>query len=72
MEADYYTRFSYDEVLNFYANYSFFVNMPGSNTISILNPNNDIDRVSKLLERYFRFGLPNSVVKEMIKVYKQL
>lgn len=46
--------------------------MPGSNTISILNPNNDIDRVSKLLERYFRFGLPNSVVKEMIKVYKQL
>ena len=44
--------------------------MPGSDTISILNPNDDIERVSKLLERYFRFGLPNPVVNEMIKIYR--
>ena len=63
---NYFTKFDFDEVLNFNYNYPFFIKSIETDHIEFLDKSDDISSVINQLKRYFRIGMPTIVVNEMI------
>lgn len=65
---NYFTRFNYDEILDFSENYPFFVKSVESNHIKIFDEMNNKTTLINQLIRYFRIGMPKLVVDEIVSV----
>lgn len=69
---DYFTRFDFDEIIDFRDNYPFFVKSVESNYIKILDETEDTRKLINQLKRHFRVGMPTLVINEMISVSKSI
>lgn len=66
LEEQYSTKFSFDGVSEFSSSYPFFVAETTNDYIKIVDYEDAKDTLIKRLERYFRIGLPQAVVDELI------
>ncbi len=71
-EHNYFTRFNFEEILDFKDNYPFFVQGIQSNYIRIMNEMDNKTKLKEQLGRYFRMGMPTLVVNEMISASKSI
>lgn len=69
---NYFTRFDFDEILDFTENYPFFVKSLQSNHMKICNKANNNTNLINQLKRYFRIGMPTLVINEMVSVSKSI
>lgn len=69
---NYFTRFDFDEILDFTENYPFFVKSLQSNHMKICNKSNNNTNLINKLKRYFRIGMPTLVINEMVSVSKSI
>ena len=71
-EHNYFTKFNFDEILDFTENYPFFVQSIESNGIKIVDEIGNKTNLMNQLIRYFRIGMPMLVVNEMITASKSI
>lgn len=64
---DYSTKFSINNIHEFENNYPFFVSISNENNLRIVKNKNRMEKdvIKNRLIRYFRIGLPNSVVSQV-------
>jgi len=73
-EHDYFTGFNYNKIWDFQENYPFFISEIEEDLIKI-NYDTNKQNKSQLIEqlkRYFRFGMPKTVIDEMISESKKI
>ena len=69
---DYFTKFDFDEILNFKYNYPFFVKSIEPDYINFFDEVEDRMRMINQLKRHFRIGMPTLVVNEMISTSESI
>lgn len=73
-EYDYFTGFNYNKIWDFQENYPFFINEIEEDLVKISYDINKQDK-SQLIEqlkRYFRLGMPKTVIDEMVSESKKI
>lgn len=70
-ENEYYTRFDFDEILDFIDNFPFFVYPIESEFLSIHKVANNTTLINQLT-RYFRIGMPTPLIKVMKSVSRSI
>lgn len=68
---NYFTRLSYSNILDFVDDYPFFIKSVNESSVS-LTDSYDLAVLSNKLKRYFKMGLPETVIKEMQAVSKNV
>lgn len=71
-KLDYYTNLNTLKIVEFAENYPFFVKSVDDGYLNIVNEAKDNKVLTNKLERYFRFGMPKSVIDQMQNTSKAL
>lgn len=69
---NYFTHFNINSVFDFQINYPFLIDAIQENSLCLKSIDNNIEQIKILLTRYFRMGLPNTVILDMKKAYEEV